>query len=180
MGSDKALIEVAGEPLVLRVARMLSAVAAPVLLATGTSGRLGDLGFPEVEDARAGAGPLGGLVAGLHASPHPLVAAVAVAMPVARADVVRVVAALHVDQDGVLPVAAEGVQPLHAVYSRAALPALWEALEEGSFSLRSAMARLRVREVSEPEWRVADPTGRFALNLNRPEDVSLLRGVTKR
>jgi molybdopterin-guanine dinucleotide biosynthesis protein A len=174
MGSPKALMEVAGEPLIVRVARRLSAVADPVLLAPASPGRFGDLGFAEVEDARAGAGPLGGLVAGLVASPHLLLAAVAVDMPFASAEVFRLLADRHTNEDAVAPRTATGLEPLHAVYSRTALPAFREALDAGRFGLREALAGIRVKEVTESEWRAADPTGRFALNVNRPEDLSLL------
>jgi molybdopterin-guanine dinucleotide biosynthesis protein A len=83
MGNDKTLLVVEGAPLVLRVASRLARVADPVLLAPGRPGRLGAAGYPEVEDEALDAGPLAGLVAGLAASPHRLVAAVAVDMPFA-------------------------------------------------------------------------------------------------
>jgi len=174
MGTPKALIEFEGQPLVVRVAERIAAVAHPVYLATGTPGRLGDLGLHEVEDVREGAGPLGGLIAGLEASPHALLAAVAADMPFASSQVLRLLAALHVNEDAVVPVTPSGLEPLHAVYSREALPALRDALDRGTFGLRAILQRLRVRLVTQDEWRAADPTGRFALNLNSPEDFSLL------
>ena len=177
MGSDKALMHVDGEPLVLRVARRLSTVADPVLLATGVPGRFGQLGLREVPDARPLAGPLAGVVAGLEASPHPLVAVIAADMPFASPEVLRLLVLLRVDEDVVAPVTSSGIEPLHAVYARGALPELRTALDEDRFSLRSVLGRLRVRKVVESEWRSSDPTGRFALNLNRPEDVSLLAGT---
>lgn len=174
MGADKALLEVEGAPLVVRVAERLSRVAHPVILAPGVPGRLGSLGYPEVADAVPGSGPLAGLVAGLEASPHPLAAVVAVDMPLASPDVFRLLATLHGDEDAVVPVTAEGPQPLHAVYARSALPALRGALEGGRLALRAALQGLRVREVGEDEWRRADPTGTFALNLNSPADLARL------
>src|SRR3989442_344109 len=69
MGTPKGLLELEGQPLVVRVAERIAVVAHPVYLASGTPGRLGDLGLHEVEDVRGGAGPLGGLIAGLEASP---------------------------------------------------------------------------------------------------------------
>jgi molybdopterin-guanine dinucleotide biosynthesis protein A len=174
MGRDKALLEVEGEPLVLRVARSVAGAADPVLLATGVPGRLGDLGYAEVADEQPGAGPLAGLVAGLGASPHPLLVAVAVDMPFASPEVLRLLAVLHAGEDAVVPVTASGTEPLHAAYARAALPALRMALAERRLALRAVLSGLRVREVHEPEWRAADPTGRFALNLNRTEDLPAL------
>src|SRR6266536_4041886 len=78
MGTDKARLLVQGQPLILRVAQRVAEVARPVLLATGRPGRLGPLGYAEVADEVPGSGPLGGLTAGLAASPHQLVAVVAV------------------------------------------------------------------------------------------------------
>jgi molybdopterin-guanine dinucleotide biosynthesis protein A len=171
MGRDKSFIQVAGEPLVVRVASRISAVADPVMLAPGRAGRLSDLGYPEVADEPPGVGPLGGLIGGLAASPHPLLAAAAVDMPLVSPEVLRLLAGLHQDQDAVVPVTDSGVQPLHAVYAKTALPLLREACSEGRFVLRAVLEGLRVRLVDESEWRRVDPGGRFALNVNRPEDL---------
>ena len=174
MGTDKAMLEVGGEPLVLRVARRLAGAASPVILAPGRPGRLGDLGYPEVADERPAAGPLGGLVAGLAASPSALLAVVAVDMPLASPAVFRLLATLRRDEDAVVPVTSSGLEPLHAVYAHRALASLRASLEEGRLGLRAALARLSVRQVAEEEWRAADPTGRFALNLNVARDLAAL------
>jgi molybdopterin-guanine dinucleotide biosynthesis protein A len=174
MGSDKALVEVEGRPLVLRVAERLREIADPVILAPGRPGRLGRLGYLEVADEVADAGPLAGLVAGLAASPHELTAVVAVDMPFASARLFALLAGLHDrEHDAVVPVSAHGPEPLHAVYARSAVLPLRSALLEGRLDLRAALTGLRVRVVLEREWIAADPTRRFALNVNRPEDLPL-------
>ena len=58
------------------------------------------------------------------------------------------------------------------MYAASARPLLEAALEDGRLALRDALADLRVRTVEEDEWRRADPSGRFAWNLNRPEDLT--------
>jgi molybdopterin-guanine dinucleotide biosynthesis protein A len=175
MGVEKALIPFEGEPLVLRVARRVAVTAAPVLLASGTPGRLGDLGYAEVEDAAAGAGPLAGLVAGLAASPKPLLAVVAVDMPFANPNLLRLLADEIGDADAAVPVTDQGLEPLHAVYSMGAVAPLRSALDARRLGLQQVVAeRLRARPVEEAEWRTADPSGTFAVNLNRPEDVARL------
>jgi len=176
MGIDKALLALEGRPLVLRVAERLARVADPILLAPGRPGRLGELGYQEVPDEVPHAGPLAGLVAGLAAAPHRLVAAVAVDMPLTSPDLFRLLAELHEGEDAVVPVTASGPEPLHAVFDAAALQSLRASLSEGRRGLREALSRLRVREVSEAEWREADPTGRFATNVNRAGDLAALRG----
>jgi molybdopterin-guanine dinucleotide biosynthesis protein A len=178
MGREKALIPVDGRPLVLHVAGLLEQVCAPVFLASGRPGRLGPLGYPELEDAAPGAGPLGGLVAGLSASPHELVAAVAVDMPFASPRVFALLSELHEDEDAVVPRTRWGPEPLQAVYARSGLPKLQAALAEGRRALHEALSGLRVRWVEAGEWSAADPSGRFAANVNREEDLALLEEET--
>ncbi len=175
MGSDKALLEFDGRPLVVRVAERLSLVADPVVLASGTPGRLGSLGYREIPDEVAGVGPLAGLVAGLADSPHELTAVVAVDMPFVSPEVLSLLARLRRDEDAVVPVSAAGQEPLHALYARSAIGPLRSALEEGRLELRAVLAGLRVREVHSKEWLASDPTARFALNVNRPGDLPFLR-----
>ena len=170
LGTDKAALEVDGEPLAARVARVLAEACDEVLVASGDGTRLDrlDLGFPQVADATPGAGPLGGIVAGLERARHPLVAVVAVDMPNASAPLLRLLADAWSGEDAVVPVSARGPEPLHAVYARTAAPACRRRLEGLDRSVVGALGELRVRYVGEDEWRTADPEGRFALNLNTP------------
>jgi molybdopterin-guanine dinucleotide biosynthesis protein A len=177
MGTEKALLEVEGRPLVLRVIERISAACSPVLAAPGSVGRLGALPCPEVEDEVADAGPLGGLAAGLAASPHELMAVVAVDMPFASPGILRLLGGMHAGEDAVVPRTARGLEPLHAVYSTGCLPIARQALREGAFGLQALLERLNVRVVTELEWRPADPEGSFAVNLNTTPDLELLGRV---
>ena len=177
MGTDKALMEIEGQPLLRRVARRLAEVADPVLLAPGPdTGRLAGVGglegLPMVADAAAGAGPLGAIVAGLRASPHRVLAVVAVDMPDLCPALLRAMGlGWRPGVDVRVPVTAAGPQPLHAIWARGALPALEGALREGRLALREALAGLRIETWPEGRWRSIDPAGAFARNLNTPEDL---------
>jgi molybdopterin-guanine dinucleotide biosynthesis protein A len=174
MGRDKALIEVRGRVLVDVLAERMQGVADPVLLAPGRPGRLGPRPYPEVADAAPDAGPLGGVIAALEASPCPLMAVVAVDMPHANPEVLTVLAKLHDGEDAVVPVTDAGLEPLHAVYATSALAPLRAALGTGRYGMRDVLASLTVREVGKKEWGSIDPSGGFATNINRPEDLDLL------
>lgn len=175
MGSEKALLELEGKRLLDVVIERLSEAADPVLLATGSPGRLGPLGLREVPDELPHAGPLAGIVAGLAASPHPMLAVVAVDMPFVSPEVLTLLGRLWDGQDAVVPVTDDGVQPLHAVYATSALPILRSGLAGGVRSVREALRELRVREVRKSEWDAADPSGRFAANVNTLGDLASLR-----
>jgi molybdopterin-guanine dinucleotide biosynthesis protein A len=171
LGTEKALIDFEGQPLVFRVADRMARVAEPVLLATGSPGRLGPVGYPEIADATPEGGPLSGLVAGLQASSHELMAVVAVDMPHLSPELLGFLASLRRGEDAVVPVGATGLEPLHAVYATSALPVMREALAGGRYGLRHLLQNLRVREVRASEWAAMAIEPRFAFNINRPEDL---------
>ena len=173
MGRDKTASDFLceGEPLAARVARRLAEACDDVLVASGDGTRMGWLGLPQVTDETPESGPLGGLVAGVGMVPHHLVAAVAADMPFASPAVLRLLASLADGVDAVVPVSDRGLEPLHALYVRSAGPGLRRALREGRLAIRDALEGLRVRLVEPAEWRPADPTGRFAWNVNAPEDL---------
>lgn len=171
MGADKALVPFEGEALGLRIVRVLQEVCEEVVVASGDGERLAALGLPQVADPIPGCGPLGGIVAGLAAARGDLVAIVAVDMPFANAALLRLLGERWAGEDIVAPVTRRGVEPLHAIYRRGAAEPLGRLLREGRLGVIEALATLRVREVGEQEWRRADPSGRFAVNLNSPEDA---------
>ena len=66
MGRDKALVEVDGRPMAVRVAEALAAAgAADVVAVGGDAGRLRAHGLTTVPDRWPGAGPLGGILTAL-------------------------------------------------------------------------------------------------------------------
>jgi molybdopterin-guanine dinucleotide biosynthesis protein A len=171
MGSDKAALLVEGEPLATRAARLLRGVCDDVLIASGDGVRLSWLGLPQVRDAVAGAGPLGGIVAGLEAARHRLVAVLAVDMPAASPALFRLLAQAWAGEPAVVPLSARGLEPLHAVYAASAAPALRARLTAGRLGVLTALEELPVRVLERADWRPADPSGRFAANLNTPAEA---------
>ena len=159
------------EPLAVRVLRELRAACDPVLVASGDGERLAWLDAPQVADAISAAGPLGGIVAGVDAGTTELVAVVAVDMPYANAALLRLLASLAAGEEAIVPVTERGLEPLHALYAKAAAATLRDALRRGERSMHGVLRELRVREVGSHEWTRADPSGRFAINLNQPSDV---------
>jgi molybdenum cofactor guanylyltransferase len=171
MGIDKATIEVGGTTLLARAIARMSEVCDPVLIAPGeVSLDIDPLHI--VPDAMPDAGPLGAIVSALRRSPHPLLAVVAVDMPWIDPALLRFLAARIGDNDVALCQTRRGLEPLHAVYSRTALPAAEAALHGVDLSLRGVIARLRTVLFTEEEWRAAGYSERFASNVNTPADIA--------
>src|SRR5271155_4337243 len=68
MGRDKALVELGGEALIVRTARLVESVAGGATV-IGDSAAYRALGLRTIGDDWPGAGPLGGIATALRASP---------------------------------------------------------------------------------------------------------------
>jgi molybdopterin-guanine dinucleotide biosynthesis protein A len=66
------------------------------------------------------------------------------------------------------------LEPLHALWSRAALPVLEAALRSGDPSLQWLTREVGAAVVEEDDWAAADPGGRSLENVNTPEDLARL------
>lgn len=170
MGRDKALLEVGGEPLLVRAVRFLRAFCAPVLVAGGSAQRTAALlevpGLGEVigvADLLQDSGPLAGLVAGLERAPPGPVAVVAVDLPVPSRPVLELLAARSAGALAVLPEVAGRLEPLHAIWWTAAAPALRDRVMSGELGVTDAAHALGAQ--------VVPLEGDFARNLNRPADL---------
>lgn len=168
MGRDKALLLIDGEPMVARVARRIATLCDDVVVASGDGRRLGQLLWPQVADRHPGAGPLAGIVAGLAAARHPLVAVVAGDMPDASPEVLQLLAERWGGEPAIVPQFAGRVEPLHAVYAASSGAAMAARLDAGLRSVQGALAALGAVVV---DAAALDPTLRFLRNLNDPADL---------
>lgn len=150
MGRDKALLDWDGQRAVDRVAALARAVGAQGLVTAGA-----DLGLPWVPDDEAGAGPVGGVLAGARALGTARLLVLAVDAPTLTAQDLAPLLAVGgyyeglpvpmVMKAGALPADAEAGWPLRRLVERAGLVPL--PVPEG------AMARLR--GANTPEEREA-------------------------
>jgi molybdopterin-guanine dinucleotide biosynthesis protein A len=156
-GSPKALATLGGETLAERAWRTLA--FCDERLAVGKADEFG-LPFPVLEDGVDLQAPIAGVVGGLRAASHELVAVLPVDMPLVTADVLRRLAAAC--RDAAVP----QTGPLPCVYARRTLPVLERRLAAGDLSLRDALSELDVAEVAVDEALLA--------NVNTPEELAAL------
>ena len=170
MGRDKALLELDGEPLVRRAARVLGAVVPRVLLACGSAPRYPELELECVLDATAGVGPLAGLAAvleRLERAPAAYACVLACDMPLVDAELFRLLLGRARESGAavVLPESAQGLEPLCAVVHRDASAAVRAALAAGARRMDSFHADVRVVRVRAEAFGRAE-----AHNLNTRAD----------
>jgi molybdenum cofactor guanylyltransferase len=171
MGVDKATLTFEGVTLLGRALARLDSVCDPVLIAAGDVPLTIAGGYFIPDDVR-GAGPLGGLVAALRASPHRLLAVVAVDLPWIDPMLIRMLAARIGEHDVAVCETRRGIQPLHAVYSTSLLEAAETALVGRDRSLRRLIEGAHAVRLAESEWRDAGFTDTFTRNLNSPSDLA--------
>jgi molybdopterin-guanine dinucleotide biosynthesis protein A len=160
MGRDKALLEVDGRPMAVRVAHALGIAGAAEVFCVGGDAALSAYGVRLLGDDHPGEGPLGGLLTALRHAAHELVVVLACdLLNPSSAAVGRLVEAAgdRHQHAAVVPVVAERPQWLHAAWRRdACLPPLTTAFDEGERSIHGAATLLDVQFMEDPGPGFAD------------------------
>lgn len=142
MGRDKALVEIAGRPLIAIAAAALDQAGASEVVVAGGTG-LDRVGLRAVPDLYPGQGPLGGIITALRATSEPAVVILTCDLPaITAAEVEAVLAALHAhpEADVAAPLMDGRPQFLTAAYRRRALEPLERAFAAGERAVRRAVA----------------------------------------
>ena len=165
-GSSKALHQLGGRAMALRVADVLAKRVCAVTL-VGNPESYAALGLPAIEDRIKGAGPLSGIVAALQHSRQRWCIVAACDMPLVNAAVVDQLlsAAGAASVDAIVPQTPDGrLQPLFAAYSKSGLAALEHTLLQGTRKVAIALQCVRWENLP------VDDEHSFA-NINRPSDL---------
>jgi molybdopterin-guanine dinucleotide biosynthesis protein A len=172
MGQDKAWLDVGdGRAIVRRVVDVLADVADEVLIVANDD-RYRALGVRVIPDRFVDGGVLGGIATGVSAATHDRVLVAACDMPFLEPAVFRLLVARSADVDVVMPKVGDDLETLHALYTKACLPAMERALAAGKMRVISFFPDVRVRVLGEDELRVADPELRSFTNVNTPEELA--------
>jgi molybdenum cofactor guanylyltransferase len=158
-GSPKALASFDGETLAARGWRLLGEACSERIAVGKTADGL-ELPFPLLDDGSEVRAPIAGVVAGLRAAAHELVAVVPVDLPLLTA------ASLEALALGCRDAATPATGPLPGVYRTSTLPAFERVLAAGEYRLRDLLAQLDVAVVQIDEQELA--------NVNAPFDLEQL------
>jgi molybdopterin-guanine dinucleotide biosynthesis protein A len=165
MGRSKALLPIAGTTLVELVVERLAGDFEHLLVAARDPDQLPPSLLPHfVRDLHPGSGPLAGIEAGLAASPHDLLLAVACDMPRVTPELARRLVSAAEGVDAAVPRIGGRPEPACAAYRRSAAAPLSAALREGRRRSADVLDELRVR------WLDGEDPALF-VNLNTPSDL---------
>lgn len=170
MGKNKATMVLGGQRLIDRAVAVMRAVFPSVLLVTNTPEVYADLGLPMVADVYPDKGSLGGIYSAISHATTPHCCVVACDMPFLNAAMLRYLSTYAAAYDVVIPDVLGELQTLHAVYSKACLPAMLRRLEANRLQIIGFFPEVRVRTVTADELTPFDPELLAFQNLNTPEE----------
>lgn len=176
MGRNKALLEIDGEPLIVRTARTVEeSVAKPAIV--GPREIFETFGFDCIEDGWPGAGPLGGIATALRAAAAGWSLVVACDLPYLTGEWLGYLTrrAQSSSADAVIPESEFGVEPLCALYNKHADEPLRAALERGVRKVTEGLATLSIEKIEPAEWKPFDSGGHLFKNMNTPPDYEEAR-----
>lgn len=181
-GVNKALLEVGGEPIVVRLARTLGRLFRETVVVTRNPAPYQALGLRTATDLFARRSSLTGLHAALHHAQAPFAFVTGCDTPFLRPGLVEILLEqISPDVDVVVPAQENGYfEPLCAVYSRACLEPMQRLLEQDTLQIIRLFPLVRVRTVSVAVLRAEDPDLLSFANANTPEDLEHLRNLASR
>lgn len=166
-GVDKALISLAGRPLIAHVLERLAPQVDDILI-NGNRNQtvLASLGYPVISDEKPDySGPLAGIISTLPSCRHETVLVVPCDSPFLPDDLHnRLSALLTPDKDLVIAHDGERLQPLFMLLRRKLLPSLRDYLEQGHYKVEHWCMSQNVAIARFAE-------SRHFINLNTPEDL---------
>lgn len=171
-GRPKALLQLRGRRIIERVLDAITPVVDDVLIVTNTPELYGFLGVRMIADVYPDHGSLGGIFSGLAAAPGDAAFTVACDMPFLHREVARLVVARAGEGDVVIPRVGAQLETMHAVYSRACLPAIETRLRAGRLKIVGFFDSVRVVEVAEADVARHRAPEIVFMNVNTPEELA--------
>ena len=183
MGRDKALLRIGSTTLLEIVAQRVTPIASDVFVVASNGSQYAALGFRVVPDLVPESGSLGGIYSALSAATSEQCLVVGCDMPFLNPDLLAFMANQPRDYDALVPVLVGNrsdqgddvtYETLHAIYSRAALPAIEQRIAAGQLKIADVLHDLRLRRIEEATVRRFDPELRSFFNANTPADFALV------
>ena len=180
MGRDKRRLHWEGEPFLDRVCRLMNSLFDEILVVTAQEDYdCSQLPVRLVTDKIPEKGSLGGLYTGLIEAKNLLTFVVACDMPfLIKESIARV--CLGPPSDITVVKLSNGLQPLHARYSKRCIPVIEQMIHEGDLKIQDLVScsGLKVKIIEETLFDDIDPFRLSFGNINTPADLEFARKRT--
>ncbi len=172
MGEDKALMRLAGIPLIERVLARIDGLADEILITTNRPETLAHLNLRMVGDEIPGAGALHGLQTALNAARGEIVLILSCDTPFVSHELLEHLLNRAHEADVIVPKNDDNYEPLQAVYNKErCLPAVKAAIVSGERRMVSFYPQVHVLPIEGQVLSKLDPSGLSFFNVNTTEDL---------
>jgi FdhD protein len=168
MGTNKALLNVDGKPIITRSYQILARLFHEVTIVTNTPEDYAFLPCRKVPDIHPGLGSIAGLHSALVNSSCGRVFLAACDMPFLNGDVIRLLCSIEGEYNAIAPDCTGGLEPLHTIYAKSALDTVNHAIEAGEKRLYVLLEQMVTRRVNADELVGIPNAARSFLNVNTP------------
>ena len=179
MGQDKAFIQVEGVRLFDYVYGKCQELFSEIIIVTNQPQQFVDYHSSVVIDEIPGAGSLGGLYTGLKRASNYYSFCVACDMPFLMPELITHLIEKRFHNDVVIPRTKEGLEPLHALYSKQCIEPIKKCIERSSFKISDILPEVQVYYYEEEEIKKIDPTLMSFINANTKEELFKIQKMMK-
>ena len=177
MGENKAFIEIEGVPIIQRIYTLFKELFHEVIIVTNQIELFKKFDSKIYSDLLSDKGALGGLYTGLFFSNFHYSFCVACDMPFLNKSLVQYLIKRIGDEDVIVPRTKDGLQPLHAIYSKNCLDPIKEIIEQGKFKIIDIFHRVQVNIIEEADFISLDPFRESFINVNTPKELLSILSV---
>jgi molybdopterin-guanine dinucleotide biosynthesis protein A len=182
-GKDKALVELSGSPMCVRMSALLGAVFVPEVRLVGDPAKYGNLGLACTPDLWPGEGPLGGILTALRHAEEAKKAdynlIIGCDMPFLTKDwlIELLSRTCRSEAQVALAKSQQGFEPLCAVWRTEALATVEAQFKLGVRKVTDVMKHLNREILDESVWKRFDNAGRLFWNMNTAADYEEARRI---
>jgi molybdenum cofactor guanylyltransferase len=171
MGENKAFIEIDGVPIIHRIYSLFKELFQEIIIVTNQKELFSNINSKIYTDLLPNQGALGGLYTGLFFSNFSHSFCVACDMPFIKKSLVKYLIKNIEDYDVIVPLTKDGLQPLHAIYSKNCLDPIKKTIEKGKYKIIDFYSLVKVKILKEEDFGFLDPLRESFINVNTPEEL---------
>ena len=175
MGENKAFIQIEGVPIINRIYDLFKGLFREVIIVTNQTDLFSGFDSKIYSDLIPGKGALGGLYTGIVFASFQHSFCVACDMPFIKKSLVQYLIEEIDDADVVIPRTKDGLEPLHAIYSKNCVNPIRRMIEEGKSKIIDIYGHVKVKIIDEKDFFRYDPERESFINVNTPEELQSIR-----
>lgn len=177
MGTNKAFLEIEGMRLIDRAVMMFRNIFQEVILSTNSPLEYLDQDCIIASDIFKNKGALGGIYTGLFYASCDHVFVSACDMPFLNRPFIEHMIKCTDGYDIVVPEPADGLQPLHAIYSKKCLSPIKKLMDAGNLKVTGFYRGLKTMVIPEAVIKTFDPKAKMFMNINTRDDFERISSL---